>query len=1615
MGEDDVSPDDLEQRWARTLPTERWNDADPGATYQPPAQAGGPAHALPRIAVDESCARQEDDIRTVVSRGSEDERPTLPAAPAGELPTIIAARGSGDELPTAVPDHQTTVLPGEVPTRPGLAQPGLGVESTGVVYRLEEEIGRGGMGVVYRARQASLARDVAIKKVVEQDPYWRQRFVAEALVTGTLDHPNIVPVHDLGLTPEGEVFLAMKLVQGTSWKDLLHPKTEAQHARSAEYGLAEHVEILLGVCNAVAFAHSRGVVHRDLKPENVMLGEFGEVLVMDWGLAVDVCEPRRPSSSLPHKSSITGPCGTPAYMPPELAEGNGAAVGPGTDIYLLGAILCEVLRGSPPHRGKTFREVLVAAVLSHPPELPTGAPPELRAACAKAMALDPKDRYDAVADFQEALRAYLRHKESRQVAEGARAGLVKCRKRALEPLDELGRSTLYNDFAAAVAGFGQARVLWEGNAEAREGELEARLAFAEAALDHADLGLAWAQLSSVESPEARADSLRRRVREARAARVRAEQASRRLRWGLLAAVAVLFLVLGGGFLAVDLARRETAEQRDRARLAAERETKERRRADALREKSEQRLAESLVAEGDMLRGAGRWGEARARYTEAANTLRALASPTLTAELGLWAVQRAVPDELLRLDTAGACRALTLTPDGKLLATASEAGELALWDPARGRRIATVSVQDGGVTALAVSADGELFASGGADGRVWLWSDDGTPRGAIDAHTRPAPVLRFTTGGRLLTAGDSVLVAWPLHGEGETTRFVGHQAPITAATVDPFGPYIFSVDAAGQVMWWHRSGSVYWSYRERYEARVHALEFSPTRENLAFAMADRSVRLWGWDEQLNLFVEQARLEGHGAAVRDVAFSPDGRRLLSAGDDGRLLVWDVATRALVHQGRVRDGGAVLDLSIPLAGGPIAAGCADGARLFDLGLRWPSPSGAGVDREARGLPLPEDFVAHSGALSSDARLAAAGSADGKIRLWDTSAGREVLDLTGPSAAVAQLAFVREDRALLSAFADGSVWVWELAAGVCRERLVGGGALAAFALGPDGEKLALAGPDTLQLRGLPLQAGAEERHLVQARALGLGRHQLWALDAEGSLQRWSFLEGGPEVVGSYAGPCALAPGPQGLALGDARGVIHLLRSSGSPDVRLVGHTDRVLRLRVSADGRLLVSASADGTWRLWSVQEAAELFFAPFEPSTGALRDVALSPDGRCVLSVAEGGVRFWDIRRGALLPARRAEAHEAQARLQEAPDDGTALVTLGRWYAFRGALRAALELFAAAEQAGARPDPAARSASHWELGHFAAARRALPDSTTVPAVWHRLVAAALARSEADSASLLGREPDIVRDIAFSADGRRLLSCSGWYGITLWDAEQLRQLDTFPGLPDQVFALAFDHAGERFAAGDVNGNLRVQHLDGGARDFAAVMPDRIDAIAFLADGQRVLLAGLAKEARLVSLDSGAVLVRYTTEARLRGMAVTPDEERLVLADADGWLRVFALASGEELASWRADDRLEALALAGERLVTAGDGGIRLWSLGGEELGALPETYDGVYDLAAGGDALVTVHRGGEFRAWDLTTLTETGRWQRPVLHFHAAVSPDGRRFAIGSRDGSVLSGVLD
>jgi formylglycine-generating enzyme required for sulfatase activity len=288
-------------------------------------------------------------------------------------------------------------------------------------YELGRVIGQGGMGEVVLAHDLRLDRELAVKLLRRPGARARRRFLREVHITGSLDHPGIVPVHDLGEDAAGSPFFAMKHVEGIDLEELI----ERVRRNEPQWTLARALEVLIKVCDTMAFAHSRGVVHRDLKPSNVRVGRFGEVYVMDWGLARVLTEAMGEERSDPGPDVELGAdpsaltvdgdvLGTPAYMAPEQAEGRNESVGKAADVYAVGTLLYQLLSGRRPYgsdeRPLSSREVLELVRTTAPASLHVlepRAPRELVAICEKAMQREPSQRYAEMEAVGRDLRAFL--------------------------------------------------------------------------------------------------------------------------------------------------------------------------------------------------------------------------------------------------------------------------------------------------------------------------------------------------------------------------------------------------------------------------------------------------------------------------------------------------------------------------------------------------------------------------------------------------------------------------------------------------------------------------------------------------------------------------------------------------------------------------------------------------------------------------------------------------------------------------------------------------------------------------------------------------------------------------------------------------------------------------------------------------------------------------------------------------------------------------------------------------------------------------------------------------------------------------------------------------------
>ena len=1082
-------------------------------------------------------------------------------------------------------------------------------------YELLELLGTGGMGLVYSARQNSVNRVIALKMIKPeacQDPARREKFLSEAAVTGELDHPNIVPVHDLGTSEEGQLFYAMKEVRGTSWAEVMREKTEQ-----------ENLEILMRVADAVAFAHAKGIIHRDLKPSNVMLGEFGEVLVMDWGLAASVCDGGK-AECLSGKVQTAG---TPAYMPPEMAAGDGDQVGCHSDQYLLGAILYQIVTGQPPHSGDSTVDCLLNASWNVIQE--TEKTGELLDIARKAMATSPAQRYGSVKEFQEAIRLYQRHMES-----------VTLTQRAWDQLDRAEDGGDYEQYARAVFGFEESLELWAGNTEARRGRLEASLAYARCAHRNGALDLATSLLE--ETDPHHADMLQRvrrsqEIRDARRRRVRT------LKYGSGILGTVVFVLLAIGFVWIRAERQKAEEartaeakerrraeqalvqarrQRESAVAARKAEARQRERAEAARRRAEKDREKALAANYRNLISLAASEIEDAAYKHARRLL-AEAPPDHRKWEYYHLSHLARPALLTLRGHENGVTCVAFSPGGRRIATGSYDRSVKLWDARTGMEMRSLAT--GSVLSVAFSPDGRKLLTGGGDGEAQIW----------DVTAEAKPVVVASHEDRVVDVGFSR--------KGRQTFSVSQDGVAKLCEVQ-----------SGEVLLTLETGM----------SRLTAADLSPGADRIATAAADGRLSVWevGSGERLR------SIEGHRNAIPSVSFSPKGESLLTACKDGWARLWKIDTGELLWQSRFRDMGYTA-IAFPPRGWRFAAagGKFNTAGIYEMRTKKVRVLLAGHSEPISDLTFSPDrqriltgssdhtakiwdaaeseeclvLSTHPGwatsvDFSSDGTRVVTGGRDRNARVWDAATGGELLVFSGHSDVVSSARFLPGGEHVVTGSDDGTARIWEASSG--EEVLVLPGhsdRVHSVAVSPDGNRVVTAGGDN-KARLWDARTGEElltfrgHKAAVAAVAFAPDGERLLTASGDRTAKIWDASTG--EEILTLAGHSGrvnavrFSPDGRWALTGGNAGIARLWNSRSGEEVRTFdGHSHYVISLAFSPDGERILTGSVDGTAKLWDPVTGHELI--TFRRHPGHVAGVGFSPDGRRVVTAGGSQARIWE----------------------------------------------------------------------------------------------------------------------------------------------------------------------------------------------------------------------------------------------------------------------------------------------------------------------------------------------------------------------------------------------------
>jgi WD40 repeat protein/tRNA A-37 threonylcarbamoyl transferase component Bud32 len=1079
------------------------------------------------------------------------------------------AAGRAPEDMTAEPDDLALLqlLDQLRPASPPFSQSESESPEAGPRYVLRGPHAEGGIGRIWLAYDSELDRDVALKVLRPErigDPGLAARFLHEARITGRLQHPGVVPVYELAPGAAGAAdddqppFYTMRLVQGRTLTQAINEYHSRPPGRRSAVERTTLLNAFVSVCQTVAYAHARGIVHRDLKPENVALGDFGEVLLLDWGFAKEVREADCPGvvavdvsrGQIPAAKSVAGQVlGTPAYMAPEQAAGG--PTDERTDVYGLGAILYELISGRPPYLGDESADVL-RQVRSGPPQRPGAVaarvPPALEAICLRAVSRNPSERYQSASDLAREVQHWLADEPVDAYAEPAVARL----RRWSRHHPALAASTIVLLLTAGVA-------LVAAQLALRQEQVRAAEAKAQAATDLADA--------------------MNRFRE-----VQQEQLYRHR-----IALAERTLAAHNPKRAIDLLEECPVVLRDWEWHCLDRLCRGER--PPLRGHTGTIQSVVFSPDGASVASVGFDGTAR-----------------------IWDLATGKPRHVLT-GHSGVVYDVAYSPDGRQVSTAGWDGTARVWDAVTGKSMQVLGGHGGHVEFVAFGGK-KLFtlaAEGGANGRagaIRVWDPmTGQLIRTFDFAWKPWS-LAATPDGRWLAVGGAEGIVHILDSDSgeEAHKLVGHSYPVRAVAFGPTGRLLASGDGdvgrddAGVVKVWDlASGREVFTFRGHTDP-VFRVVFSPNNTRLASASQDHTVKIW----DLTSGQEVLTLHGHGDAVRAVAFSPDGRKLASAGADRVVRVWDATPFADVPPPRearsfAAHHGRALGVAFRPDGGAFASVGADRTiRVWDPDR---SAATATVDLASLADVIPDavsDYFAltfdatgqrvltansfgvvtaiepHTGRVDWSVRahepgpvrglsvrprgeqLATAGW-DRTVRILDLADGQEVRSLVGHAEPVNSVAYSPDGRWLASAANDQTVRIWDAENG--RELQVlhrHSGGVASVAFSPDGRSLASAGSD--------------------------GAIRIW--DTTTWLERASLQKHSSGVRG-----VAFSPNSRLLASAGDDWTVRIWRVSDGEELAIFrGHADRVHGLAFGVRGKLVASASYDGTVKLWDVSDLDE-----------------------------------------------------------------------------------------------------------------------------------------------------------------------------------------------------------------------------------------------------------------------------------------------------------------------------------------------------------------------------------------------------------------------------------------
>jgi eukaryotic-like serine/threonine-protein kinase len=1044
-------------------------------------------------------------------------------------------------------------------------------------YDLLAELGRGGMGVVYWARDRNLNREVALKMILGgavAGPQALVRFLAEAEALAALHHPHVVQVYDRGQC-QGLPFFAMEYCPGGSL---------AAKVKDNPLPAREAAALIEKLARGVAAAHAAGILHRDLKPDNVLLAADGTPKLTDFGLAKRFDDLGEAGTGLTHTGAVLG---TPSYMAPEQAKGEAKAVGPAADVYGLGALMYRLVTGRPPFLGATVVET-VRQVIEDDPVSPTiltpGLSRDLSTICLKCLAKDPATRYAGAAELADDLRRYL---DGRTIL----ARPVRAAERAAKWVKR--NPVVTGATAAVVLALAAGTVVsWmmyrdakvqERIAEDKAKEAEDRAKERDIALDQATAALRREAERAGERDAAASESRKQHEQAGAARKAEADRGKERDD-----ALGEARYQLGiGNFLLANAAFENRDPGLARVRLD---------QVPPAQRRWEWHYLNRQI-EGGLFTLYGHLSPVFSVAVSPDGSRIVTGSQDGTARV--WDARSGVPVLLLRhLEPVFG---VAVSPDGTRIVTGSLDRTARIWDARTGVQLRVLE-HTFGVLSVALSPDGTRVVTGSGDKTVRVWDvQTGLVWVELKGHMDDVfGVAVSPDGTRVITGStDKTARVWDAR-TGDPVLILKHPGEVLGVAVSPDGARVVTGCHDGTARVWDARTGTRLLELKGPAAGIWGVAVSPDGTRIVGGCGDRTARVW--DAQSGALLLE--LVGHTGAVHGTAFSPDGTRVVTASSDKVAKIWDA-----------RSGSPVTVLVGHVDPIPGAAFSRDGTRV----------STAGRDQTVRvwdirtGTPLSNPIGLEKGvriaAFSPDGTRVVTGGHDGTARIWDTQVGTLVAVMEGHEGEVRSVAFSPDGTWVVTASRDKTARVWEARTGAVvstlaahRDEVTG----ATFS--PDGTRI--------------VTTSCDKTALVWDNRSG-PPHFAWKKEDDAP-PSWRNRSGPPHFAWSHSDQvlcAAFSADGKRIITGSLDKTAKVWDAeTGARLLDLAGHTASVTSATFSPEGARIITASEDGTAKVWDARTGTPLLNLAKQavPVTGA----AVSPDGaRIVTSSFDGTIRVWD----------------------------------------------------------------------------------------------------------------------------------------------------------------------------------------------------------------------------------------------------------------------------------------------------------------------------------------------------------------------------------------------------